>query len=221
LFPHGNGQGNGDGPALWAAISSPLLEILREQGFGIEFLSAISSEILILAAFGFVNNMDYIQTGKPGESCTELLQRTQRGMDLWESLLRTTGGAIVVEPGKSDWVKINFEEENHKMVLAKLNNEEKLFVHNTDGKRKELEQLDVSTVRKTLGVMQCVTGNETEEIKYLLDKIETWRKTSGVVFFNMKTYDVRYRQELERHYLIHYQLPHSPQHNVLQSHWPF
>jgi len=102
LFPHGNGQGNGDGdgPALWAAISSPLLEILREQGFGIEFLSAISSEILVLAAFGFVDDMDYIQTGRPGESCAELLQCTHRSMDLWESLLRTTGGAIVVELGK-------------------------------------------------------------------------------------------------------------------------
>ena len=80
-------------------------------------------------------------------------------MDLWESLLRTTGGAIVVKPGKSDWVKINFEEKNHNMVLAKLNNKEKLFVRNTDGERKELEQLDVSTARKTLGVVQCVTGN--------------------------------------------------------------
>ena len=84
---------------------------------------------------------------------------------MWESLLRTTGGAIVVEPGKSDWVKINFEEKNHEMVLAKLNNDEKLFVCNTDSKRKELEQLDVSTAHKTLGVMQCVTGNKADEIK--------------------------------------------------------
>ena len=80
--------------------------------------------------------MDYIQTGKPGESCDELIHRTQQGMDLWESLLRTTGGAIVVEPGKTDWVKINFEEKNHKMVMSTMNNDEILFVRNTDGERK-------------------------------------------------------------------------------------
>ena len=57
MFPHEYGQGNGDGPALWAAISSLLLQILREQGFGIEFLSAISLEILILAAFGKLSSM--------------------------------------------------------------------------------------------------------------------------------------------------------------------
>ena len=62
------------------------------------------------------------------------------------------------------------------MVLAKLNNDEKLFVCNTDGEQKQLEQLVVSTARKILGVMQCVTGKEAEEIKYLLEKIETWRK---------------------------------------------
>ena len=93
------------------------------------------SEILVLAAFGFADDMDYIQTGKPGESYAELLQRTQRGMDLWESLLRTTGGAIGLEPGKTDWVKINFEEKIHQMVMAKMNNEEKSFVRNTDGEQ--------------------------------------------------------------------------------------
>ena len=47
--------------------------------------------------------MDYIQTGKQGKSCTELLERTQQGIDLSKSLLRTTGGAKVVEPGIIQW----------------------------------------------------------------------------------------------------------------------
>jgi len=33
--------------------------------------------------------------------------------------LRTTGGAIVVEPGKSDWVRIEFEQKHNKMRLVK------------------------------------------------------------------------------------------------------
>ena len=61
------------------------------------------------------------------------------------------------------------------MVLAKMNCDEKLFVRNTDGESKELEQLDMSTTRKTLGVMQSVNGDKHEKIKYLLLKIETWR----------------------------------------------
>jgi len=30
---HGIGQGNGAGPAIWAVVSTPLLNVLREKGF--------------------------------------------------------------------------------------------------------------------------------------------------------------------------------------------
>ena len=109
--PHGNGQGNGDGPAKWTAISSPLLTILKEEGYGIRFVSPIEGEEIAMSAFGFVDDMDYIQTAEEGETEQDLLHKTQKGMNLWESLLRTTGGAIVVEPGKTDWVNIAFEDK--------------------------------------------------------------------------------------------------------------
>ena len=47
-------------------------------------------------------------------------------------------------------------------------------MRNTDGERKELQQLDASTAWKTLGVMQCITGDESSELEYLLEKINTW-----------------------------------------------
>ena len=56
-------------------------------------------------------HMAYIQIGILGETSEDLLARTQRGMALWELLMRTTEGAIVVEPGKSDWVGIDFEQK--------------------------------------------------------------------------------------------------------------
>jgi len=61
-YPHGNGQGNGNGPSLWSCISSPMLNILREEGFGIDFDSPISHDKVQLSAIGFVDDMDYIQT---------------------------------------------------------------------------------------------------------------------------------------------------------------
>ena len=41
--PHGNRQGNGSGLALWMCISSPLFDILREQGYGIHLCGLISA----------------------------------------------------------------------------------------------------------------------------------------------------------------------------------
>jgi hypothetical protein len=35
-------QGNGAGPAIWAVVSTPLLNIHREKGFGMDFITPIS-----------------------------------------------------------------------------------------------------------------------------------------------------------------------------------
>jgi hypothetical protein len=41
---HGICQGNGAGPAIWAILSSPLLDIQREKGFGFYFFTPLSKQ---------------------------------------------------------------------------------------------------------------------------------------------------------------------------------
>jgi hypothetical protein len=41
---HGIGQGNGTRPAIWAVLSSPILNMLRTNGHGGEFFSPFSKE---------------------------------------------------------------------------------------------------------------------------------------------------------------------------------
>eukprot|EP00957_Ditylum_brightwellii_P182948 13935345-Ditylum_brightwellii.AAC.1 len=38
----GLGQGNGAAPCIWALVSTPVLNAIREQGFGVAFKCAIS-----------------------------------------------------------------------------------------------------------------------------------------------------------------------------------
>ena len=76
----GNGKGNGSGPALWAAISSPLLLILPELGYGIKFQSATTGAIMNISVFGFVDDMDYVQTALPGENEDDVFKKAQMGM---------------------------------------------------------------------------------------------------------------------------------------------
>jgi hypothetical protein len=53
---HGIGQGNGAGLAIWAAVSSPLLNVLREKGFGCEFVRPLSALIYKFVGYAFVNH---------------------------------------------------------------------------------------------------------------------------------------------------------------------
>ena len=174
LLPHGNGQGNGDGPGLWAGISSPLMIILRSLGYGILFRSSISDELMQLAAFGFVDDMDYIQTALWHENEQDVFEKTQKGMVLWESLLRTTGGAIETSETKTDWVRIFFDWDKGKWKLKKKDDNIKMRVRNSTGDEVVITQLEPTDARETLGVMQSADGNETAQVTKMTSKIDKW-----------------------------------------------
>jgi hypothetical protein len=41
-------QGNGGGPTIWAVVSSPLLQIMKEEGFGTFFKASITNDSIRL-----------------------------------------------------------------------------------------------------------------------------------------------------------------------------
>jgi hypothetical protein len=57
-------QGNGGGPTIWAVVSSPLLQIMKEEGFGTYFKATITDDAIRLAGYAFVDKTDLIQIGK-------------------------------------------------------------------------------------------------------------------------------------------------------------
>jgi hypothetical protein len=60
---HGICQGNGAGPAIWAVVSTPLLNLLHSKGFGLSFISPISRNHTSFVGYSFVDDTDLIQTG--------------------------------------------------------------------------------------------------------------------------------------------------------------
>ena len=55
---HGSGQGNGLAPALWALISSCLIEMMQKEGHGISWESSLSGLVVSLVCFAFVDDTD-------------------------------------------------------------------------------------------------------------------------------------------------------------------
>jgi hypothetical protein len=77
---HGIGKGNGADPAIWAVVSTPLLNVLREKGLGGEIICPISCEYFRFVGYAFVDNTDIIQsmlTENPGTA----LQKIQEAID--------------------------------------------------------------------------------------------------------------------------------------------
>jgi hypothetical protein len=85
------GQGNGSGPAIWEVVITPVLNMMKYEGFGFMYKTSIEKE-LHLVGFSFVNDTDIIQSGSRGGSFQELATGIQSvtTMDTWEGGLWAT-----------------------------------------------------------------------------------------------------------------------------------
>jgi len=79
---HGIGQGNGAGPAIWAVVSTPLLNVLREKGHGFEGVCPISSTYFRFVGYAFVDDTDVIQSLLL-DNPTSVIEKLQAAIDTW------------------------------------------------------------------------------------------------------------------------------------------
>lgn len=171
--PHGILQGNGAGPAIWALVSSPLLELLRIRGFGATLHGCIGKTFFHMCGFAFVDDADIVQTGHMGESTGSLIRKAQEELNLWEELIKATGGAIV--PDKSDYTAINFKWDTEgNWTYEKPSRRVHLEVKDDEGNKQKLTHTPASQARRTLGVWQAADGNEKKQTAFLMEKAEAW-----------------------------------------------
>jgi len=169
----GIGQGNGASPQIWAAVSTPLFEILREEGFVATFICALSKQQRQLAGFTFVDDTDLIVTD---ESNDEKLvsQKMQNSLQLWHGLLQATGGDLV--PEKCFWYLIDFKWNKNRWQYMKWQDQEhELKILRTDGSKVTIPRLDTSKARRTLGVRLAPDGNNQAEFLHLREESTHWK----------------------------------------------
>jgi hypothetical protein len=180
-------QGNGGGPTIWAVVSSPLLQIMKKEGFGTFFKASITNGIVRIVGYAFVDDTDLVQTGKDGsESSLDVLKKMQDGLDLWEGLVSATGGAI--EVSKSTWWLIDFIwDANGKWRYAtKADIPAELWVKDVSGARQAVPRLETSQSFNTLGVHLGPDGSQLAAYEYLKETAKTWADKLRTSFLKEK-----------------------------------
>jgi hypothetical protein len=94
---HGVGQGNGVGPAIWAVLSTPILNFVQSKGFGCELIPPISQRYTKFVGYAFIIDTDLIQKKNFGDNYIETITKLQGSFDTWDASLKLTGGALVPE----------------------------------------------------------------------------------------------------------------------------
>jgi len=170
----GMGQGNGAAPASWAVISTPMLEIMKKRGKCTVFKAFISGEELKIVGFAFVDDKDLLRASRPGEQTSEeVAQDMQEGLDLWEGLLKATGGALV--PDKSYWYLIDFKWKEGAWKYATTEETQfNLTMRDKDDIRHVLERLPVNEARRSLGYRSAPDGNRKAQVAYMRKVAVEW-----------------------------------------------
>jgi len=167
----GIGQGNGSGPHIWAAVSTPLFQILMKEGFIAQVICSMSQHHRTLAGFGFVNDID-LCINNPSNNGVKVVQRMQESINLWVGLLHATGGTLV--PEKCFWYYIHNWWENGCWQYVTVTNTQRLSMPDDTGNTINIPQLAPLEAHQTLGVWLAPDGNNEDEFNYLLEVSKSW-----------------------------------------------
>jgi hypothetical protein len=172
----GLGQGNGKAPTGWAFISTPLINMMRTAGFGLQILTCLSLMLISFLCYAFVDDTDLIHTGKsvdtPG---SDIVHDMQRFVCHWEGGLRVTGGALRVD--KSRWYLIDFVWCGNRWHYAsKRDVPGYIFVRDANGHTKLLARLEPHEANETLGIFLSMDGNQQAKVSSLRRKTAAFAK---------------------------------------------
>jgi len=79
-------QGNGARPHIWVAVSSPMLDLMRQARFYTNLMAAISLKTQQLVSFVFVDDTD-LCVDRPQVMTSNVSKSMQSVVDHWEGLL--------------------------------------------------------------------------------------------------------------------------------------
>jgi len=169
----GVGQGNGASPQIWAVVSSPMLEVLRAEGYQCIFKLAISGEEVTFVGYAFVDDADTITSGAINDTPQKIMDRMQQTADTFEGVTSASGGAF--SPEKTFWYLVAFKWTHGEWkYTTATDNPGELTMRDKNGQRVALKRLEVWEAERTLGVRLAPDGNNKMQYEFMLKTAKEW-----------------------------------------------
>lgn len=171
----GVGQGNGAGPAIWALVSTPVLNMLRAEGLQTVFKANVSGDKLEIVGYAFVDDADHIAAAPYSDLSNSdyVAARMQEIMTVWQGGIHGTGGALV--PEKSFWYPIGFKWTGKEFRYKKASEfPGDIEFPGPEGNIVKLRKLEPGHSERTLGVRTAPDGNWRAQAEYLTTRARQW-----------------------------------------------
>ena len=188
-------QGNGAAPASWLVLSSMLVRILKQPGYGTKVESPVTHVFLDIMGVLYVDDTDLMIMDQCLSSTFDLWQECQEATTVWGKLLIATGGAL--KPEKCFYYLVDYEwMEDGSWEMVSSVDLPPLTVPLPDGSDAEIEQLPVDEAKKTLGVWTNPAGICQKQLDVFHDVMEKWTNRLSAGKLPAKWAWVSYFQQL-------------------------
>jgi len=108
---YGAGQGTGDAAVRWTILSHALITAYQSKATSWQIKSVLRDMLLVLGLDDFVDDTNMIHGAHGTATFSELLEVVQRNLDLWQGLLRASGGALNAK--KCSWTPFIWTFNKH------------------------------------------------------------------------------------------------------------
>jgi len=162
----GVGQGNGAGPAIWSILSCILFDIMHQKEMSTTFEAKLTSSIVDLVGFMYVDDNDLIHSG-PSQESEEVVNTLQSRLKTWDKIIKVTGGAIRID--KSNWYgyshKWNETEGTYELIDI---TDMTLKVKDENGVNTVIPQTPWTTPQEMLGHLATPAGDSKHQVEKLI-----------------------------------------------------
>ena len=90
----GSGQGSTVSATGWRKLVAIALDLHDKQRFRSQYRDAEGVFTTIVGMLGFVDDNNISNTGEKHESIKDVIKRTQHDAQLWNDILKATGGTL-------------------------------------------------------------------------------------------------------------------------------
>jgi hypothetical protein len=176
---------------------------MSSAGFGLNLVTSLTTTAIVLAGFTFIDDTDIIHAAATSHTDgTTLIPAMQRAVNLWEGLLRVTGGALCDD--KSYWYLVDYKFlQGCWKYKSKLDLPGQIDLKVVDSRGDT--RLEPSEARETLGVFVSMHGNWRRQLDVLIAKAQLFaeylrtskpdRNTTWYVFFTSFMKSLEYPME--------------------------
>ena len=166
----GSGQGSGASAQGWGKIASNAFDAHDKFGHGCTYEDPWKICVVILGMLGYVDDNNITNNGKDGETVKDVIKRTQHDAQLWNDLLRATGGALNLDKCFAQVLAYTFAI-NGGPVIAPANPDITIVIQDRLYKQDVvIKPISPFQTYRFLGTEQGVSQNQRQQHKVLMKK---------------------------------------------------